>query len=219
MSSRADRAILAGVVLLVASTAWAQSPVPATNDVHPDSTHPAGAASGSPTEPVVRPHSDNSYVIGDNDQLDIEVWKDPDVSKTVTVRSDGKISLQLVGEIQASGKTPLQLEEDITNRLKESMLQPIVTVIVLQSNSQKYNIMGGVIRPGSYQLTVTTRVMDALANAGGFKDFAKKKSIRILRQKPDGTETRLTFNYEAFIKGKNPQSNIKLLPGDTIVVN
>jgi polysaccharide export outer membrane protein len=124
-----------------------------------------------------------------------------------------------VGEIQASGRTPLQLEEDIASRLRSFVTQPQVTVIVQQINSEKYNVMGQVTRPGSYPLTITTTVMDAIANAGGFRDFAKKKDVHILRAKPDGTQTRYRFNYDAFVKGKNPQTNIRLQPGDTIVVN
>jgi len=218
MSSRMDRAVLAGIFLMgLASGAWAWAQ--ATDASHPGSGKTSGVASDPSTAQAGRAHSDNNYVIGATDSLEIDVWKEPELSKTVPVRSDGKISLPLAGEIQAAGRTPLQLEEDIANRLRSFITEPQVTVIVLQINSQKYNVMGQVIRPGSYPLTVTTTVMDAIANAGGFKDFAKKKDVRILRGKADGTETRLKFNYDAFVKGKNPQTNIKLQPGDTIVVN
>jgi polysaccharide export outer membrane protein len=213
-----DRAILAGVFLMgLAGGAWAQAP--ASNASHPGSGKPGGAESDPSMAQAGRAHSDNTYVIGAADQLEISVWKELELSKTVTVRSDGKISLPLAGEIQAAGLTPLQLEGDIANRLRSFITEPEVTVIVQQINSQKYNVMGQVIRPGSYPLTITTTVMDAIANAGGFKDFAKKKDVRILRGKADGTETRLKFYYDAFVKGKNPQTNIKLQPGDTIVVN
>ena len=218
MSSRADWAILAGILATVlASGAWAEAP--ARDGARTATGQATGTAPGQVTTQAGRAHSDNNYVIGAGDSLEIDVWKEPDLSKTVPVRSDGKISLPFAVEIQASGRTPLQLEEDITNRLKDNIKQPIVTVIVQQINSQKYNVMGQVTRPGAYPLTTTTTVMDAIANAGGFKDFARKKDVHILRGKPDGTQTRYKFNYDAFVKGKNPQTNIRLQPGDTIVVN
>jgi polysaccharide export outer membrane protein len=157
-------------------------------------------------------------VIGNDDQLAINVWKEPDLTRTIPVRSDGKISLPLVGEIQAEGRTPLQLEQDIAARLKNYITEPEVTVIVEQINSQKFNILGQVNKPGSYALSTATTVLDAIAAAGGFRDFAKQKSIYILRQDANGVEARIAFNYKDVIKGKNPQQNIKLEPRDTIVV-
>lgn len=137
---------------------------------------------------------------------------------SIPVRSDGKISLPLVGELQAAGRTPLQLESDISNRLKGYITVPEVTVIVQQINSKKYNMLGQVGKPGAYLLTLSTTVMDAIAAAGGFRDFAKTKGVYILRQNPDGTQTRLNFNYKDFIKGKNLSQNIKIEPQDTIIV-
>jgi polysaccharide export outer membrane protein len=163
-------------------------------------------------------HSDSSYVIGANDVLAINVWKEPDISRSVPVRSDGKISLPLVGELQAGGQTPQQLEQEITKRLQNYISEPEVTVIVTDSKSQKVNILGMVSRPGAYLLTSSTTVLDAIAMAGGFKDFAKQKSVYVLRQAPDGTQQRLSFNYKEVIKGKNPEQNIRLQAGDTVVV-
>ena len=163
-------------------------------------------------------HSDSSYVIGANDVLAINVWKEPDISRSVPVRSDGKISLPLVGELQASGQTPQQLEQEITKRLQSYISEPEVTVIVTDSKSQKVNILGMVARPGAYLLTSSTTVLDAIAMAGGFKDFAKQKSIYVLRQAPDGTQKRIPFNYKEVIKGKNPDQNIPLQADDTLVV-
>jgi polysaccharide export outer membrane protein len=157
-------------------------------------------------------------VIGDNDVLAISVWKEPDISRAVSVRSDGKISLPLIGELQASGQTPRQLEEEITKSLQNYISEPQVTVIVTESKSQRVNIMGMVAKPGAYVLTRPTTVLDAIATAGGFKDFAKKKSIYVLRQAPDGTQQRIPFNYNEVIKGKNPEQNIRLQAGDTLVV-
>src|SRR5262249_3155761 len=151
---------------------------------------------------------DNSYVIGADDVLAINVWKEPDVSRMVPVRSDGKISLPLAGEIQASGQTPKQLEQELTAKLKSYIAEPGVTVIVQESKSQKFNILGLVMRPGSFPLTSSLTVLDAIAVAGGFKDFAKQKSIYILRQNSDGTQSRMPFNYKDVIKGKSSEQNI-----------
>ena len=180
-----------------------------------------GAVADSPATPLApsgnKPH-DNSFVIGNDDRLAINVWKEPDLSRTIPVRSDGKISLPLVGEVLAAGRTPLQLEQEIGTRLKNYITEPEVTVIVEQINSQKFNILGQVGKPGSYSLASATTVLDAIAAAGGFRDFAKQKAIYILRQNAGGVETRIPFNYKDVIRGKNPQQNIKLEPRDTIVV-
>jgi polysaccharide export outer membrane protein len=160
----------------------------------------------------------DKFLIGNDDVLAINVWKETELSRSVPVRSDGKISLPLVGEVQASGETPRQLEQAIAVKLKNYISEPEVTVIVQQINSQKFNILGQVVRPGSYPLTNSIAVLDAIAVAGGFRDFAKKKSIYILRQKPDGGQSRITFNYKDVIKGKSAEQNIKLQPRDTVVV-
>jgi polysaccharide export outer membrane protein len=175
------------------------------------------ATSIDPSGSATRAH-DATYVIGDDDVLAINVWKEPEVSRTVPVRSDGKISLPLAGEVQASGQTPLQLEKLLAAKLQSFISEPEVTVIVTEVKSQKFNILGQVSKPGSYPLTNSSTVLDAIALAGGFRDFAKQKSIYILRQNPDGVQTRLPFNYKDVIKGKNSAQNIKLLPRDTIVV-
>ena len=124
----------------------------------------------------------------------------------------------MLGELQAGGQTPQQLEQEITKRLQSYISEPEVTVIVTDSKSQKVNILGMVARPGAYLLTSSTTVLDAIAMAGGFKDFAKQKSIYVLRQGSDGTQQRVPFNYKDVIKGKNPDQNIRLQAGDTMVV-
>jgi polysaccharide biosynthesis/export protein len=190
------------------------------------SDHPSGQAPTGDTGKSTGDHgaaiksaaSDDSYVIGANDVLAINVWKEPEVSRSVPVRSDGKISLPLVGELQASGQTPRQLEQEISKRLESYISEPEVTVIVTDSKSQKVNILGMVVKPGAYLLTSSTTVLDAIAMAGGFKDFAKQKSIYVLRQAPDGTQKRIPFNYKEVIKGKNPEQNIRVQTGDTVVV-
>lgn len=161
---------------------------------------------------------DNTYVIGPEDVLAINVWKEPEISRSVPVRLDGAISLPLVGEVQAGGKTPMQLEKEITSKLKNYISEPEVAVIVQEMRSKRFNVLGQVARPGSYLLTNSTTVLDAIAMAGGFRDFAKQKSIYVLRKNPDGTESRLPFNYKDVIKGKHVEQNIKLAPRDSVVV-
>jgi len=164
------------------------------------------------------PRADETYVIGDGDILAINVWKEQELTRVVTVRSDGRISLPLAGEIQAAGQTPPQLEQEIANRLRGFITDPQVTVIVQEIKSQKFNILGQIVRPGSYPFTTGTTVVDAIATAGGFRDFAKRKSIYVLRENSVGGETRIPFNYEKFIKVKKGTQNIQLKPGDTVVV-
>jgi polysaccharide export outer membrane protein len=182
------------------------------------------AASNQPAAPAAAADAsgskahDDSYVIGNDDVLAINVWKEPDISRAIPVRSDGKISLPLVGEVQAAGRTPLKLEQDIAAKLQNFISQPEVTVMVQASNSQKFNILGQVSHPGTFPITNSPTVLDAIALAGGFRDFAKQKSIYILRQNADGTQTKLPFNYKEVLKGTNPAQNIKIMPRDTIVV-
>jgi polysaccharide biosynthesis/export protein len=178
-----------------------------------DTLSTAGVSTTHATE-----SGDNSYVIGNDDVLAINVWKEPDITRSSQVRSDGKISLPLLGEIQAAGRTPLQLEQSITTELQNYITKPKVTVIVEQINSKKYNILGEVVKPGSYSLTLAPTIMDAIAAAGGLKDFAKQKDIYVLRQNPSGGKSRITFNYKDYLKGKNLAQNIRLEPQDTIVV-
>ena len=178
---------------------------------------PAAAISGADAPTAMKPH-DAAYVIGSSDVLAITVWKEPEISRSIPVRPDGKISLPLAGELQAAGRTPLQLEQDISGKLKAYITNPDVNVIVQQINSEKFNVLGRVAKPGSYLLASTTTVLDAIATAGGFQDFAKQKGIYILRSTPGGGQTRLAFNYKDVIKGKHPEQNTKLQPGDTVVV-
>jgi polysaccharide biosynthesis/export protein len=184
-----------------------------------DSSNTARTASTGQSEGFPRsPRSDDSYTIGDDDVLAINVWKDQDLTKQVTVRTDGKISLPLVGDIQAAGRSPLQLQMDITDRLKSYVTDPQVTVIVQEIHSLKFNILGEVSRPGSYPLTAGMTIVDAIAVAGGFKDFAKKKGVYVLRPSPSGGESRYDFNYQDFVKGKDTKQNIALKSHDTVVV-
>lgn len=187
----------------------------AASDANPTSN--AGTQASLSNVDTTKPH-DATFLIGNDDVLAINVWKEPDISRSIPVRSDGKISLPLVGEVQAAGITPLKLEQEIAARLKNYIAEPEVTVIVQQVNSQKFNILGQVNRPGSYPLATSPTVLDAIAVAGGFRDFAKQKAIYVLRQNPDGTQSRMPFNYKDVVKGHNPAQNVKLQPRDTIVV-
>jgi polysaccharide biosynthesis/export protein len=206
--------------ILIPNCLWAQG------DNHSDELNSAQFASAAlppsgkeahASVPVGSKPHDNSFVIGADDVLAVNVWKEPEVSRAVPVRSDGRISLPLVGELQASGETPRQLEQQIAAKLKNFISEPEVTVIVQEIKSQKFNVLGMVVRPGSYPLTNSLTVLDAIALAGGFRDFAKQKSIYILRQQSDG-QLRLPFNYRDVIKGKNTAQNISLQPRDTVVI-
>jgi polysaccharide export outer membrane protein len=210
------RVAMFGACLLVMGRLLAQTaPSKPANDSKPLEASPAAAVVAP--EGSTKPH-DDTFVIGDDDVLAINVWKEPDVSRSIPVRSDGKISLPLAGEIQAAGLTPLALEREIASKLQNYISEPEVTVMVQQINSQKFNILGMVTKPGSFPLTNSATVLDAIALAGGFRDFAKKKSIYVLRRNADGSEARLPFNYNQVLKGQNPAQNIKLQPRDTIVV-
>jgi polysaccharide biosynthesis/export protein len=205
------------ICILISATLLGQTDAAknTTNNTKPAA--PAVPADPSPSSSAVPAHND-TYVIGADDILSINVWKEPEVSKTVPVRSDGKISLPLAGEVQASGETPLQLEKILASKLQSFISEPEVTVIVTEIKSQKFNILGMVNKSGTFLLTSSMTVLDAIALAGGFKDFAKQKSIYVLRKGPNGGESRLPFNYKEVIKGNNMAQNIKLQPGDTIVV-
>ena len=205
--------MVAACLLLTGLLAAQTAPVKPVNELKAAESSVAVA----PADSAVKAH-DNTFVIGNDDVLSINVWKEPDVSRSIPVRSDGKISLPLAGEIQAAGRTPLGLEQEIASKLQSFISEPEVTVMVQQINSQKFNILGQVNRPGSFPLTNSATVLDAIALAGGFRDFAKKKSIYVLRQNPDGTQARIRFNYKDVVKGENPAQNIKLQSRDTIVV-
>jgi polysaccharide biosynthesis/export protein len=210
MERRFLKRLVLGVVLVFLVPGLGQAQSSDKGDASTPGAQGAAGASG-------KAH-DASFIIGNDDVLAISVWKEPDLTKSIPVRSDGKISLPLVGEVQAAGKTPLQLENDISEKLKGYITAPEVNVIVQQVNSRKFNILGEVGRPGSYSLTASMTIVDAIADAGGFKDFAKKSGIYVLRKGADGQQVKLNFNYKEFIKGKNTDKNIKIEPNDTIIV-
>ena len=208
---------LVAASVMIAASAMAQDPKATTDKPATESPAPAKTA-----QPEVRQGisavDNKTYVIGESDVLDVDVWKEKEISRAIPVRPDGKISLPLIGEIQASGMTPLQLQDDITRRLKGFLANPEVTVIVTDPRSHHFNVVGQVAKPGTFPLIESMTVLDAIASTGGFRDFAKQTKIYVLRLMPDGTRARLPFNYKDAIKGKNLQNNVTLKPGDTIVV-
>jgi polysaccharide export outer membrane protein len=170
------------------------------------------------TKPAATPATtDPSYIIGPEDVLDVNVWKEPDMTRIVPVRPDGKITLPLINDVQAAGSTPQQLAAAVTDKVRKYMTEPQVTVIVTQINSQRIFVVGEVLRAGAFPLVPGTTVLQALANAGGFTTFANVKKIHVMRM-VDGKHTELPFNYREVLKGNNPEQNIKLEPGDTVVV-
>jgi polysaccharide export outer membrane protein len=154
-----------------------------------------------------------SYIIGPEDILFISVWREDSLTRQYGVRPDGKITLPLIKDVQAAGLTPERLGEQLTQALSEYFNKPDITVTVVQVNSKKFFIAGEVNRPGQYPLVTTIKVFDALNGAGGFKDFANKKTIVIIRGKD-----RIKFNYEEVLKGKKLEQNIPVENEDTIVV-
>src|SRR5262245_39113467 len=183
-----------------------------------------GCASNMREEPTVEQLEENAaaasqeYVIGANDTLAINVWKETELSlPQVEVRLDGKISMPLLDDVQAAGLTPSQLKANLTERLKEYTSAPQVTVIVVKVGSKMVYVMGEVQHEGVYNLQPSMRVLDALAISGGFTAFAGKTRVKIIRQAaPSPSE--FNFDYEAFVDGSNVAQNILLLPGAQIIV-
>ena len=185
----------------------------------PASSTPAGAA--APAAPAPSPQqaaaaalpADYKLTIGD--KLRVEVYKDPQLSQSLQVRPDGKITLPLIGDINAAGLTSIELRDQIAGALKEYVTNPVVTVIVVETVPPVVYVMGEVTTPGSVPLNGPMTVLQALAMAGGFRDFANTKDIRVLRRTPRGIQT-IAFNYKVAVKGDgNP---VMLQPGDTVIV-
>ncbi len=156
------------------------------------------------------------YHLGPGDKLRIEVYKDPQLSQSLQVRPDGKITLPLVGDVAAAGLTPEQLRDQIANQLKEYITTPVVTVIVVEALAANVYVMGEVTKPGPVLMHGPTTVLQALAMAGGFKDFANTKDVKVLRPQADGSLQTIPFNYNDAIKGN--MKPVFLQAGDTVVV-
>jgi len=167
--------------------------------------------------PVKAATEDPNYMIGAQDVLDISVWKEPELTLSVPVRPDGKISIPLLNDVQAAGLTPTQLAMRITTDLKKYVTNPQVTIIVTQINSQRIYILGEVSRAGAYPLLPQMTMLQALSSAGGFTQFANLKKIYMFRVE-DGKQVKYPFNYKDVVNGKRPDENVILRAGDTIVV-
>ena len=205
------------LVMLGASSASAQTPrsvAPpprAAQPTRPAPPPPVTADRARPTQAAVP----DDYTLQAGDKLRIEVYKDTQLSQSVQIRPDGKITLPLVGDIEATDKTPLELRDQITKSLREYMTNPVVTVIVVEALSAQVFVTGEVAKSGPVPIHGPLNVVQAIAMAGGFNDWAKKKDIRILRQGPTGTQT-IHVNYKDAIEGE--ARPVYLRAGDTIVV-
>lgn len=201
--------ILAGTVLFSGASLLAQG----TTQNPP--AGPTKAPAAATTSPIAA--NDPDYKIGPQDVLTVNVWKEPDVSREVPVRPDGKISLPLLNDVEAAGLTPMQLANALTESLKKFISSPQVTVIVKEINSRRVYVIGEVVRAGTFPLLPKMTVLQIVSSCGGFTQFANPKKIYVLRTK-DGKQTKLPFNYKDVVSGKNPEQNIELEPGDTVVV-
>ena len=217
MKSNSLRLALTAAILMVAGLTAAGQ----TKPQEPKANEPKqpSAATPSPNSPEKTAESSaaavdpNKYLIGPEDVLFIRVWREPDFTLPAAVRPDGKITMPLVGDVQAGDQTPMQLTKTITELLGKYLNNPDVNVIVTDVRSKKYYIDGEVLKPGTYLLVTPTTVLEALSNCGGFRDFANSKKIRILRK-----GNILHFNYKDVSKGKNLEQNILIESGDHIIV-
>jgi polysaccharide biosynthesis/export protein len=183
--------------------------------IKPDAA-PATASSSAPSPGVARLDPVVDYIIGPDDVLAVNVWKEPELSRSVTVRPDGKITLPLLKDIQASGTTPEQLQDRIEKGLSEFVAKPVVTVILQEQKSHKFNVLGQVQKPGSYPLNSAMTVLDAIAIAGGLREWAKVNSIYVLRETSPGIRKKMPFHYNEVVKGSGP--DVQLQTKDTVVV-
>jgi polysaccharide biosynthesis/export protein len=176
-----------------------------------------GGTAAKPTSPAVPAAVDAEYHIGPQDVLQIDVWKEPEISRVIPVRPDGKISLPLINDIQAAGLTSMQLATSIRDGLTKYLTSPQVTVSVKEINSRRIYITGEATRSGAIPLLPNMTVLQALSSAGGFTPFARLKNIYVLRVE-NGQQVKYPFNYKEVVKGNKPEQNILLRPGDIIVV-
>ena len=196
--------------ILLSSVAAAQTPQkPASPSTSPAPVATIGAASRAAAD------TSADYRLVSGDKLRIEVYKDTQLSQSLQIRPDGKITLPLVGDVPAAGRTSTELRDSIASSLKEYITNPVVTVIVVETVPPVYYVVGEVNQPGPQALTGQVTVLQALSAAGGFKDFAKTKDIRIQRKSASGVTT-LRFNYKDAINGVSKP--MYLQPGDTIIV-
>ena len=204
-------------VLLVTVVAWCPPVTIAAQQQQPQQQPPGAAARPGTARPVpVAPTTtDAEYRLGAGDKLRIEVYKDPQLSQSVQIRPDGKITMPLIGDLSAVELTPIELRDRIAAALKEYVSNPVVTVIVVEALASNVYVMGEVNKPGPLALQGPLTALQALAMAGGFKDFANTRDIRILRRTRTGVET-IRFNYREAVRGNG--APIYLRSGDTVIV-
>jgi polysaccharide biosynthesis/export protein len=210
---RLTRHVITALTLGAAATAVQAQ----TTAYQPNPTNPATNVSAQQKEAAAPANQDANYVIGPQDVLNISVWKEAELTQSVPVRPDGKISMPLLNDVQAAGLTPSQLANEITAGLKKFVTDPQVTVIVSQINSQRIYVLGEVSRAGAYPLLPGMTILQGLSSAGGFTQFANTKKIYMLRTE-SGKQERYPFNYKDVIAGKHAEENLPLKAGDTIVV-
>jgi polysaccharide export outer membrane protein len=202
--------------MLLALFVFAAIPAGAQETSPKQPTQPAAPAAATDA-PKQMASADANYVIGGQDVLDISVWKEPEVSRVVPVRPDGKISLPLLNDVQAAGLTPGALAQQITESLKKYVTNPQVTVIVTTINSQRVYLLGEVSRPGAFPMIPGMTVLQAISSGGGFTQYARTGKIYVLRNE-NGKQVKYPFNYKEVINAKKPEQDIPLKAGDTIVV-
>ena len=210
------RVYLALLLLLVAAWSLGMAQQPAGEKAK-ESGLPAARSAAKPESSPKSATDDPTYIIGQDDVLDISVWKEAEVSRQVPVRPDGKISIPLLNDVQASGLTPMQLQAQLTEKLKKYFTEPQVTVIVIAINSRRVYLMGEINRPGAISLVPNMTVLQAISSAAGLTQFANSSRIQILRTE-NGKQIRYYFNYKEVIRGVKTEQNILLKPGDSIVV-
>jgi polysaccharide export outer membrane protein len=157
------------------------------------------------------------YIIGADDVLDVSVWKEQELTRSLQVRPDGKISMPLLGDVQAAGLTPGQLAQTVSERLKKYLTAPQVTVILTQINSQRVYVLGEVTRPGAYPVLPGMTILQAISSAGGLTQFANSKKIFLMRDE-NHTQSKYPFSYKEVLDGRKAQENLAVKAGDTIVV-
>jgi polysaccharide biosynthesis/export protein len=176
------------------------------------------AAKSDDKKPAPQPPAsavNEEYRVGPGDKLRIEVYKDPQLSQSVQVRPDGKITLPLVGDMEATGRTPIELRDAVAKSLKEYITNPTVTVIVVEALASQVFVIGEVAKPGAVQIYGPTTVMQVLAMAGGFKEFANTKDVRVQRQNGNGVQT-IRFNYKEALNAETKPFYVRA--GDTVIV-
>jgi polysaccharide biosynthesis/export protein len=210
------------IAALVGGTVWAaprqssqDGQKPSQSSIVVSGDHAGGGERSTSVPASTKVNSD--YLIGADDVLDVNVWKEQELTRTLQVRPDGKISMPLLNDIQAAGLTPTQLAQAITEKLKKYLTSPQVTVMVTQINSQRVYVTGEVTRPGAYPVLPGMTILQAITSAGGLTPFANTKKIFLMRIE-NGVQAKYPFSYKEVLDGRRAEENLKVRAGDTIVV-